>query len=165
MASGDTLLILRPGANEYPSSNFAAAGYSANYGIFLAFDDSVAEEVYFPGAMPENYAGGGLTLEFHYLMAGANTTDDAIWGAAFQRINDTADVSSSPTWTENTVTVTVPNAAETVDVATITFTDGADMDSVAAGDLFRMRVRRVAADAGDTAAGDSRLLAVIIKET
>jgi hypothetical protein len=48
----------------------------------------------------------------------------------------------------------------------ITFTDGADMDSVAAGDLFILRVRRESSDTGnDTMSNDAHLWVVEVKET
>jgi len=45
----------------------------------------------------------------------------------------------------------------------VAFTDGAQMDSVAVGELFRIKVTRDAAS--DDAAGDAELHAVEIKET
>ncbi len=58
---------------------------------------------------------------------------------------------------------TVPSTAGNVDIVNVTFTDGADMDSVAVGEGFRMKVTRDAAS--DTAAGDAELRFVEIKET
>ncbi|KKK65637.1 hypothetical protein LCGC14_2972130, partial [marine sediment metagenome] len=58
---------------------------------------------------------------------------------------------------------TVPGTAGLVDIVTVTFTDGADMDSVAVGELFRLKVTRDAVS--DDAAGDAELVAVEIKET
>ncbi len=43
------------------------------------------------------------------------------------------------------------------------FTDGADMDSIAAGESFRVKVTRDAAS--DDAAGDAEILFLVIKET
>jgi len=48
-------------------------------------------------------------------------------------------------------------------ITNITFTDGADMDSVAVGELYRIKITRDVAN--DTAAGDAELLGVEIKET
>ena len=58
--------------------------------------------------------------------------------------------------------VTVPGTSGLVDIVNVTFTDGADMDSVAVGELFRLKVAR---DIADTAVGDIELHALEIKET
>ena len=45
----------------------------------------------------------------------------------------------------------------------IAFTDGVDMDSVAAGERFRIKITRDAAS--DTATGDAELTGIEIRET
>ena len=50
-------------------------------------------------------------------------------------------------------------------MASIAFADGAEMDSVAAGNAFRVQITRDANNAADTATGDAELVAVHIKET
>ena len=47
--------------------------------------------------------------------------------------------------------------------ASIAFADGAEMDSVAAGNAFRVQITRDANNAADTATGDAELVAVHIK--
>ena len=58
---------------------------------------------------------------------------------------------------------TVPGTTGLVDVVSEPFTDGADMDSVAKGEKFRLKVTRDAVS--DDAAGDAELGAVEIRET
>jgi hypothetical protein len=48
-------------------------------------------------------------------------------------------------------------------VTNVAITNGANMDSVAVGEAFRLRIRRDVTN--DTAAGDAELLAVEVKET
>lgn len=164
MSSGDTLTILTPGSNEWPASSFAVAGYSAKYGYYLEYDATNSLEVIFSGVMPANYADGGLTLDIYYLMD-AGTTLNIVAGAALQRMQSGDDLSSAVSWAENTVTDTIPAAVETIGIATITFTDGADMASVGAGDPYRLRLRRLGADVSDTATGKMRIISAILKET
>ena len=99
--------------------------------------------------------------------AGANTTDEVIWNAAFERIADGGAMGSggSDFAAVNAVTDTVDDDADDANLAAITFTDGADMDSVVAGDPFRLQIIRDADNGSDTAAGDANLLYVEIKET
>lgn len=94
--------------------------------------------------------------------AEADTVD---WDVAFERIGDQqlnidGDSFAAVNSVDNT---TVPGTSGLVDIVNITFTDGADMDSVAVGELFRIKITRDAAS--DDAAGDAELHAVEIKET
>lgn len=164
MASGDTLLVFTALDNEPPSSN-AATGDLRNSHPVLDFDDTTNEEAVFSGVMPQHYAGTtGVTVYIHYSMSSA-TSGDIDWDVSFERIGDQQqDVDTDSFAAVNSVdNTTVPGTSGNVDVVSIAFTDGADMDSVAAGELFRIKVTRDAAS--DTASGDAELHAVEIRET
>ncbi len=94
--------------------------------------------------------------------ATSNTVD---WDVAFERIGDQQqDVDSDSFAAVNSVDdTTVPGTSGNVDVVSIAFTDGADMDSVAAGELFRLKITRDATN--DDATGDAELHAIEIRET
>ena len=163
MATGDTLLIFTALHNTPPASNFATLDLR-NVHPVLDFDASTAESAVFESVMPRSYGGGGLTVYIHYAMSSA-TSGDIDWDAAFERIGDQQlDIDSDSFATVNSVdTTTVPATSGNVDIVAITFTNGADMDSVAVGEAFRLKVTR---DAGnDSATGDAELLAVEIKES
>jgi hypothetical protein len=87
------------------------------------------------------------------------------WDAAWERIGDQQlDIDADSFAAANSVdNTTVPGTSGLVDIVTITFTDGADMDSVAVGELFRLKITRDATN--DDATGDAELLALEIKET
>jgi len=163
MASGDTLLIFHPYNNEPPTANYATLD-TRNQHPVLDFDATTNETAIFTGVMPRAYAGGGLTVYLHYAMtsAEAGTVD---WDVAFERIGDQVlDIDGDSFAAVNSVDdTTVPGTTGLVDVVSVAFTDGADMDSVAVGEAFRMSVTRDAAS--DDAAGDAELLTVEIKET
>ena len=165
MASGDLLAAFMAKEADWPASGAAPVSRDADYGYFVEHDDATDSYVIFDGVLSGDYAGGGVDVEFRYLMAGPNTTDVAVLSAAFQSLADGDDKSGSVTWTPNTANETVPDAAEEIDIATIAFTHGADMASVAAGQPFRLRVGRVGSNGSDTAAGDLRVLAVRILES
>lgn len=163
MASGDTLVLLFPQDNEPPSSNYATLD-TRNLHPCLDFDDSTNESTVFSAVMPQHYDGGGVEVYLHYSMTSA-TSGDIDWDAAFERIGDQqqdidSDSFAAVNSTDNT---TVPGASGNVDVISISFTDGADMDSVAVGELFRLKVTRDATS--DTASGDAELHAIEIRET
>ena len=164
MASGNTLLIFTPLHNEPPSSN-AATFDTRNQHPVLDFDATTNESAVFSAVMPQHYAGTtGVTVYLHYAMssAEANTVD---WDAAFELIGDQdQDLDADGFAAVNSVDdTTVPGTSGLVDVVSIAFTDGADMDSVQAGDGFRLKITRDAAS--DDAAGDAELRFVEIRET
>ncbi len=164
MASGDTLLIFTPHNAEPPATNFATLDTRNNHPV-LDFDPTTNETIYFSAIMPRHYAGTtGITVYIHYSMssAEANTID---WDAAFERMGDQqhdvdGDGFAAVQSVDNT---TVPGTTGLVDIVSIAFTDGAQMDSVAIGELFRLSVIRDATN--DDAAGDGELHAVELKET
>lgn len=163
MASGDTLLILTPHSFVAPTGS--SAGYSARNGHpCLTFDDTTNENAIASELMPRNYSGGGVTVYIHYSMASA-TGGDIDWDVAFERIGDQqldidADSFASVQSVDNT---TVPGTSGYVDIVSIAFTDGAQMDSVAVGEAFRLKITRDAVS--DTATGDAELHRIEIKET
>lgn len=164
MASTDTLLVFTPLHNEPPSSNYATLD-TRNLHPVLDFDATTNESAVFSAVMPQHYAGTtGVTVYVHYAMssATANTVD---WDVAFERIGDQQlDIDSDSFAAVNSVdNTTVPGTSGLVDIANVAFTDGADMDSVAAGEGFRLKVTRDAAS--DDAAGDAEILFVEIRET
>jgi hypothetical protein len=163
MASGDSLLVFTPHMNEPPSSNYATFDLR-NLHPVLDFDDTTNEDAVFTGVLPRNYDGGGLTVYIHYAMTSA-TSGDIDWDAAFERIGDQqqdldSDGFASAQSVDNT---TVPGTSGLVDIVSITFTDGAQIDSIAVGESFRIKVTRDATS--DTATGDAELVALEIKES
>ncbi len=163
MASGDTLCIFTASANIPPASNYASVDLRNNH-LVLDFDDTTNESAVFEGVMPRNYGGGGVTVYLHYAMTTA-VSGDIDWDVAFERIGDQQlDIDSDSFAAVNSVdNTTVPATSGNVDIVSIAFTDGVDMDSVAVGEAFRLKITRDAAS--DTASGDAELLRVEIKET
>lgn len=162
MASGDTLLIFQAQHATFPTSNFATFDVRNNH-VCLDFDASTNETAYFGAVLPQRYSGSGLDVLIHYAMTSA-TSGDVDFDAAFERIGDgqqdiDSDGFASANSTDNT---TVPATSGHVDIVTISFSDGADMDSLAAGEAFRLSITRDAAS--DTATGDVELIAVEIRE-
>lgn len=131
------------------------------------FDDTTIEylDVY---CRLEGYASGGLTITFDWSATSA-TTGDTVWGAAIRAIPDDAeDMDAAHTFDYNDGTAdTTASASGERSRQTITFTDGADMDSLANGETFVLRIRRNASSGSDTMTGDAELwpFSLVIKET
>ena len=164
MASGDTLAILTALHNEPPASDYATLDTRNNHPC-LDFDASTDETAQFSFVMPQNYAGGGVTVYLHW-SASTATSGNCIWDAAFERIGDgQQDIDSDGFAAVNSVTDAAPGTSGFVTIASVAFTDGADMDSVAVGELARIAITRDADNASDTMAGDAELHAIEIRET
>lgn len=163
MASGNTLCVFRPFDNEPPSANYATLDLRNGHPV-LNFDTTTQESAIFTGVMPRNYAGGGVTVYAHW--AAATATSGTIgWDVAFERIGSASqDIDSDGFASAQTITATtVDGTSGNVLITNVAFTDGSQMDSVAVGETFRIRIRRDVAN--DSAAGDAQLLALEIKET
>jgi hypothetical protein len=163
MASGNTLAVFTPLHNEPPAANFATLDTRNGHPV-LDFDADANESAVFSGVMPQHYAGGGVTVYLHYAMSSAEANDVDL-DVAFERIGDQQqDIDADDFAAVNSVdNTTVPGNSGDVDIVDVAFTDGADMDSVAAGEGYRLKVTRDAVS--DTAAGDLELLFVEMRET
>jgi hypothetical protein len=165
MASGNTLLTVDALGASFPAANYPTHDQRNNHPV-LDFDATTEEACYFEGILPRNYAGGGLTVYLHFAMTSA-VANGIVLGVSFERIGDgIQDLDADGFASEKTTgTVTVPGTSGNVKIASIAFTNGAEIDSLAVGERFRIKVARKVADAGDTATGDLELVAVEIKET
>lgn len=161
MAQNNTLIIFTPLNNEFLATNFASLNFRNQHPV-LEFDESTDESAVFTGIMPNQYSGNGVTVYIHYCMA-TNNTGDINWEASFERIGDQVlDIDSDSFATAQTATETVPGTIGYVSSIGISFTDGAQMDAVAAGETFRLKITRDADT--DSAIGDAQLLAIEIRE-
>lgn len=163
MASGDALLQWEAPAGFPPATNYATQD-TRNAIPTLDFDAATREEIFFAGFMPGHYGGGGVNVVLAW-MASTATTGDCRWETAFERHQDDVDdLDADGFATGNASNATTASGSGEVKYTTIAHTNGAQMDSVAAGEHFRLRVARDAANAGDTMAGDSELVGVFLSE-
>lgn len=175
MASGDTLLILDaldgvPGDadNATLTTILTASADEPDQVIpVLAFDPGSTEEhTFFRSVMPRNYGGGGLTVTIYW--SSDATSGNVIWSLAFKSVTaDVDDLDSKAFAAENdSAADATASAAGEITETTITFTDGADMDSVAAGEMFMLDLHRSSAAGGDTMnSNDAEFHCMEIRET
>lgn len=168
MASGAHVVKViqaMPPATLFAPDNVRAGGSTpAEATTFWAFDAATIWYMDFKCRL-EGYGGGGLTFTLPWMAASA-TTNVTRWGIAIRRIADDAeDLDTSHTYDFNDIDDTCASATGELSYPTITFTNGADMDSWADGEMAIVRVRREASHANDTMAGDAQLLVPLGKET
>ena len=142
MATGQTLLQVSVLGNTPPASNPATPDQRNVHNV-LDFDDTTDEFAVFTLRMPSHYAGGGLTIYPHFSMTSA-TSGNVVLAIELERIGDgQLDIDADSFAAANTATIAVPATSGFVESSSsITFTDGADMDSIAVGEQFRLRFSR-----------------------
>lgn len=172
MASGDTLIVFTALHNIPPGSRFATIDIFSDGSTptlthpVLDFDPGgTTEFADFIGVMPRHYGGGGVTVTIGF--SSDATTGNVKWDAFFKSVSDDSDDLDSKAFAAaNSVTIATANVAGEVKYASITFTDGADMDSIAVGEMFILRIERDSADGADTMnSNDAELHFVEVKET
>ena len=168
MSSGDPVLqVLEvwPPATLFAVLTRRAGGSSPVEGQNVwAFDAATIWYLDFLCAL-RKYSGGGLTITLPWISATA-TSGVTRWGVACHRLQaSTTDIDTSFTYDYNDVDATAPGTSGTVLYTEVTFTNGADMDSWADGELAIVRVRRNASHANDSMSGNSQLLGLLGRET
>lgn len=164
MASTDVLAVFGPLNNEPPASSFATLDVRNGHPV-LDFDAAADESAVFTGILPRNYAGGGLTVNIHWAATSA-TSGDVRWQAAIEAIAS-QDIDSDGFAAAQSASGTANGTSGVETITAITFTAGAQMDSLAAGGAFRLRVTRDAdgTTGTDDMTGDAELIAVEVRET
>jgi len=164
MASTNFLAVFTPLNNEPPASSFATLDLRNSVPV-LDFDDAADESAVFGGVLPNNYAGGGLTVALVW-MATSATTGNVVWNVAIERHEDDAfDIDSDGFASAQAATAATASASGEQQYSEIGLTSGAQMDSLAAGESYRLKVTRDADNGSDTMSGDAELLRVVVKES
>jgi hypothetical protein len=159
-------LRFRPGDNEAPAAAFATAD-TRNAHPVLDFDGATDEEAVFTAVLPASYRSNGLTVDTFWSFTSA-TSGSLRVQAAIERIDASGlDIDADSFAAFQSAGGTAPATSGMVIVVSVAFTSGAQMDSLVAGELFRLKIRRDAdgTSGTDDIATDAELLAVVVKET
>ena len=162
-AGSGTKTLMRWNAqdNQPPASAYATFNTRNSIGV-LEFDAATAEDAVFVGIVPEAADfTTGISVFLHWMGATA-TSGNTIWTTAFERSNTDLDADSFATGINSSASA----ASGTSGIITKLQNDhsGSEIDGMTAGDLFRLKVTRKAADASDTMTGDAQLVAVEIRQ-
>lgn len=154
-----TLARFTAGENQPPASSFATID-TRNSILVLDFDAAANESAIFVSSIPEGAVlTSGLLVRIHW-MATSATTGDVRWRVAFEAGGTDLDADSFDTATEASGTANATSGIETITEITAT-----NIDSLVAGNRFRMRVTRVGTDGtNDTMAGDAELTFVEVRQ-
>jgi hypothetical protein len=144
--------------NQPPATNFATLD-TRNSILVVEFDAATEESAYFVGVVDESMTlTSGLTVRLWW-MADTATSGNVRWGVQLEKTGTDMDADSFDTNAQATSAANGTSGVESVASITIT-----SIDSLTAGDRYRLRVYRVAADAtNDTMTGDAQLVAVEVR--
>jgi hypothetical protein len=144
--------------NQPPATAFATLDTRNSIAV-LDFDDTTDESAVFVGIIPEAASlGSGLKIRLHW-MATTATSGNVVWDVSLERM--TTDLDSDDFGTIASGTAAANGTSGILTVTEITLTT---IDSVTAGDAFRLKVTRDANNASDTmASSDAELVAVEVR--
>jgi hypothetical protein len=159
------MCVFTPLNNEPPSSNFATADLRNGHPV-LDFDAATDEDAIFTSLLPRHYAGGGLTVTVIWGATSA-TSGNVIWNSSIERLEDEGTDTDADSFAtaQASAAVACPATSGALQYTTITHSSGANMDSLAAGELFRIKITRDANNASDTMTGDAELFAIEVRES
>ncbi|MEN1679477.1 MAG: hypothetical protein AAGJ46_07770 [Planctomycetota bacterium] len=162
MPTGATLAVFDPLNSHPPTTGNARLDLRAGWPV-LDFADTTSEATDFIGIVPSIYSGLGLDLRLSFTATSA-TTGAVVWAAKLERVqHGVADIDGEAFGAEHATTTNVAATSGAIASASISV-PAADLSGLMAGDVYRLRVRRVAADAADTATGDAELVALEVRE-
>ncbi len=154
-----TYAVYTPLDNQPPAANFATID-TRNSIMVLDFDAATDESAVFVGVMPEAASlGSGLKIRINW-MATSATSGTCRWGVQIERMNTDEDSDSFDT--AATAGSTTNGTSGIITTTEITITT---IDSVAAGDPFRLKVFRDAdgTSGTDDMTGDAELVSVEVR--
>ena len=138
--------------NQPPASAFATLDTRNSIAV-LDFDDATDESAVFVSIIPEAASlGSGLKIRLHW-MATTATSGNVVWDVSLERMTTDLDSDSFDTIASGTAAANGTSGILTVTEITLT-----TIDSVTAGDGFRLKVTRDANNASDTMTGDAELV-------
>jgi hypothetical protein len=153
-----TLRLFTALDNQPPASAFATLDTRNSIAV-LDFDDTTEESAVFVGVVPDNAnLASGLSVRIHW-MATTATSGNCRWGIQFEDMNTDEDADSFDTATE---AHSATNG--TAGIPTTTTITCTTIDSLVAGDFFRIKIYRDVSDTtNDTMTGDAELIAVEVR--
>lgn len=154
-----TLARFTASDNQPPASGFATLD-TRNSVLVLDFDDATVERAVFVCTIPDGAVLTSGLLVRIYWMATSATSGNVRWRAEWEADGTDLDADSFDTATEANGAANGTSGIETITEITCT-----TIDSLAAGDRFRLRISRVGTDGtNDTMSGDAELTLVEVRQ-
>lgn len=160
MASGETLLTFDALANRPPASGFASLDLRGEF-VVLDFDAATNEKAQFNARVPTHYMGGAVEAAITWTST-SGTSGNVKLRIELTRLAAGANLDSLPSpHASADVTAAAPAVAGNL---VVTASGSLVVGNLAAGDLLRVQMTRLASDGADTMAGDCELVALELRE-
>jgi len=144
---------------KLPASNPAVIDGGEN-NFKLLFNADADESCSWGGILDDDYSGT-LYCDIYWSMASA-TADEVVWDVLLWAVtpSDAAEINTESYDTANSSTATVPGTAGYMIKTTITLSND---DSIAAGDMFRIKINRDADNVADDALADAEIYFIVVR--
>lgn len=143
MASGQifALFPVSPGSSPAILDYLVGASTPPENAHIASFPDTAAAYMDFQGTL-QGYGGSGLKLRTKW--SALSATGSCVWQSGIRRIADDAEnfTTTAHTYDFNAVVAAAPTVIGQISYDDIVFTDGVDMDSLADGEAFFLRMLR-----------------------
>lgn len=145
---GNSLIVMPPATLFAQYSGRAGGSTPAEQFPVWNFDKNTDWFLDVFGTLANWYPGAGLKVEFDFLALTA-TTGNCVWNAAFRRLDTGEDLDASHAYSPQAATVATAGTAGVRAHVQISFAN-TDIDSLAAGEPFVLRISRDANNGSDT---------------
>lgn len=152
-----------PGANaKLDTATAANIGASPDLTGVVAYADAATQGAFWSFMVPADWASGVITIQPVWSPGSTDATSHTVrWSLVAKAIAAGSTVTAAGT----TVLFTGASAARTVGVVVYDTATSTTLTPAAAGDWFRLALRRIGADAADTYVGVVNLIGVIVSYT
>jgi len=148
MASGDTLWTFFPADIR---GGTTATRTTRNSHSILNFITSAVTTAIFEAVLVRNYAGGGIDAVVGWSSESSVTASEQVrWSVSFERVGHAVlDIDADSFASAQAATATPESTLGMLDHTEIAFTDGAQVDSIAIGEKYRVKLERITTHVDD----------------
>ena len=151
--------------NVPQTSDFATLDTRTSGVPVLDFDPTAVEAATFTGLLPEAaVTTNGLKIRIAWTADTVTNTDAVVWGIQFQRVDTSTDLDTDAFSNTVTATASASGTAGVPVITEITVTGTAALDSIVAGDFYRVRISRDGTHTSDALTADACLVACEIRD-
>jgi len=162
-----TYATFTPLNNQPPTgtSGFATLDTRSAGVAVLDFDSTALESAIFVGCLPEAaVTTNGLKVRLAWTADTVTNTDAVVWAIQWQRIDTSTDLDTDAFSNTVTATAAASGTAGVPVITEITITGTANLDSLVAGDFYRIKISRDGTNASDALTNDACLVGVEIRD-
>ena len=151
------------GQDFYAPSSSGAVANSTNDRDMWQFVNAATSTLFAEFVAPRTYTGRGMRVTVAWSQNDTSSGSDVVWEVSIERLVVGANLASDSFDTATQVIATLPGVADQMAIDTFDIAI-ADMDALAAGERFRLRIQRLGNDGNDGYTGVAELYDVWLDE-